>query len=199
MIMACGTGKTFTTMWIKEALEAHTTLVLLPSLSLLSQTMREWAWAGNTDFDILNVCSDKSVGKKTEDMDPSDAPFPVTSEVEEIAKFLKQPKPKVVFCTYQSSDLIAQAQLDDSVPTFDMALADEAHRCAGKADAGFATILDSEKIRADKRLFTTATPRYFGKTVKDAAKAIDLAVVGMDDEAVFGPVIHKLTFGRPSN
>jgi predicted helicase len=103
MIMACGTGKTFTTLWIKEALESHTTLVLLPSLSLLSQTMREWAWAGNTDFDILNVCSDKSVGKKTEDMDPADALFPVTSEVDEITKFLKQPKPKVVFCTYQSS------------------------------------------------------------------------------------------------
>jgi predicted helicase len=196
MIMACGTGKTFTTLWIKEALAAHTTLVLLPSLSLLSQTMREWAWAGNTDFDILNVCSDKSVGKKTEDMDPSDAPFPVTSEVEEINEFLRQPKPKVVFCTYQSSDLIAQAQLDGSVPTFDLAVADEAHRCAGKADAGFATILDGNKIRASKRLFTTATPRYFGKTVKDVAKANDLAVIGMDDEAVFGPVIHKLTFGQ---
>ena len=52
MIMACGTGKTFTTLWIKEALEAHTTLVLLPSLSLLSQTMREWAWAGNTHLRI---------------------------------------------------------------------------------------------------------------------------------------------------
>lgn len=196
MIMACGTGKTFTTLWIKQALEAQTTLVLLPSLSLLSQTMREWAWAGNTDFDILNVCSDQSVGKKTEDMDPSDAPFPVTSEVEKIAEFLKRPKPKVVFCTYQSSDLIAQAQLDETVPAFDLAVADEAHRCAGKADAGFATILDGEKIRASKRLFTTATPRYFGKTVKDAAKARDLAVVGMDDEVVFGPVIHKLTFGE---
>jgi len=196
LIMACGTGKTFTTLWIKEALEAHTTLVLLPSLSLLSQTMREWAWAGNTDFDILNVCSDKSVGKKTEDMDPADAPFPVTSEVEEIAKFLKQLKPKVIFCTYQSSDLISQAQLDEAVPDFDLAVADEAHRCAGKADAGFATILDDDKIRASKRLFTTATPRYFGKAIKDAAKARDLAVVGMDNEAVFGPVIHKLTFGQ---
>ena len=194
--MACGTGKTFTTLWIKEALEAHTTLVLLPSLSLLSQTMREWAWAGNTDFDILNVCSDKSVGKKTEDMDPADAPFPVTSEVEKITEFLKQPKPKVVFCTYQSSELIAEAQLDDQCLTFDLAVADEAHRCAGKADAGFATILDADKIRASKRLFTTATPRYFGKAIKDEAKARDLAVVGMDDEAVFGPVIHKLTFGQ---
>ena len=196
MIMACGTGKTFTTLWIKEALEAKTTLVLLPSLSLLSQTMREWAWAGNTDFDILNVCSDKSVGKKTEDMDPADAPFPVTSQVEEIAEFLKQAKAKVIFCTYQSSELISQAQLDDAVPTFDLAVADEAHRCAGKADAGFATILDGGKIRASKRLFTTATPRYFGNTIKDEANARDLAVVGMDNEAVFGPVIHKLTFGQ---
>ena len=197
MIMACGTGKTFTTLWIKEALEAHTTLVLLPSLSLLSQTMREWAWAGNTDFEILNVCSDKSVGGRRQRtwtllMLRSD----VTSEVDEIAAFLKQPNPKVVFCTYQSSDLIAQAQLDDATPTFDLAIADEAHRCAGKADAGFATILDGDKIRASKRLFTTATPRYFGKAIKDEANARDLAVVGMDNEAVFGPVVHKLTFGQ---
>ncbi|WP_445808957.1 Helicase associated domain protein [Yoonia sp.] len=196
MIMACGTGKTFTTLWIKEALEAHTTLVLLPSLSLLSQTMREWAWAGNTDFDILNVCSDKSVGKKTEDMDPADAPFPVTSDVEEIAEFLKQPNPKVVFCTYQSSDLIAHAQLYDDIPTFDLAIADEAHRCAGKADAGFATILDGYKIRASKRLFTTATPRVSGSSTKDVGNLRGVNTIGMDDEAAFGPVIHKLTFGQ---
>ena len=94
-------------MWLRKLrpvveVDCGATLTaLLPSLSLLSQTMREWAWAGNTDFDILNVCSDKSVAKKTEDMEPSDAPFPVTSEVEQIAKFLMQPKPKVVFCTYQ--------------------------------------------------------------------------------------------------
>jgi superfamily II DNA or RNA helicase len=196
MIMACGTGKTFTTLWIKEALEAHTTLVLLPSLSLLSQTMREWAWAGNTDFDILNVCSDKSVGKKTEDMDPADAPFPVTSDVVEIAKFLSSSNPKVIFCTYQSSDLIAQAQSNPTIPAFDLAVADEAHRCAGSADAGFATILHSTKIRASKRLFTTATPRYFGKAVVDVGKSRDLEVLSMDDETVFGPVIHKLTFGE---
>ena len=196
MIMACGTGKTFTTLWIKEALKSETTLVLLPSLSLLSQTMREWAWAGNTDFEILNVCSDKSVGKKTEDMAPSDAPFSVTSDVHDISKFLQKSGPRVVFCTYQSSQLIADAQIDTKVPTFDLVIADEAHRCAGKADAGFATILDADKIRASKRLFTTATPRYFGKAIKDASKAADLAVIGMDDETVFGPVIHQLTFGQ---
>ena len=196
LIMACGTGKTFTTLWIKEALGVEATLVLLPSLSLLSQTMREWAWAKNHHFDLLNVCSDKSVGKKTEDMDPSDAPFPVTSDVEEISRFLKKAGPKVLFCTYQSSDLIAQVQADTSVPTFDLAIADEAHRCAGKADAGFATILDGEKIRATKRLFTTATPRYFGKAIKDEANARSIDVIGMDNEEIFGPVVHKLSFGK---
>jgi predicted helicase len=197
MIMACGTGKTFTTLWIKEALKAQTTLVLLPSLSLLSQTMREWAWAGNTDFEILNVCSDQSVGKQNvEDMKTSDAPFPVTSEIPKIVRFLKKSGPRVLFCTYQSSELIAEAQLDPKVSAFELAVADEAHRCAGKADAGFATILDGDKIRANKRLFTTATPRYFGKAIKDAAKARDLAVVGMDNEEVFGPVVHKLSFGE---
>lgn len=196
MIMACGTGKTFTTLWIKEALKAQSTLVLLPSLSLLSQTMREWAWAGNTDFQIFNICSDQSVGKKSEDMDPSSAPFPVTSDVQEIVEFLRRPSPKVVFCTYQSSPLIEEAQRDAAVSAFDLTIADEAHRCAGNAGAAFSTILDGEKIRSLKRLFTTATPRYFGNAIKDEAKARDLEVIGMDNEDVFGPVMHQLTFGE---
>lgn len=199
LIMACGTGKTFTTLWIKEALGVDTTLVLLPSLSLLSQTMREWAWAKNQHFEILNVCSDKSVGarsKDAEDMLVADASFPVTSEIEEIGRFLKKAGPKVLFCTYQSSDLIAQVQSDTSVPAFDLAIADEAHRCAGKADAGFATILDGEKIRVAKRLFTTATPRYFGKAIKDEANALSIDVIGMDNEEIFGPVVHKLSVGE---
>lgn len=129
-------------------------------------------------------------------MNPRDAPFPVTSDVEEISRFLKKAGPKVLFCTYQSSDLIAQVQADTSVPTFDLAIADEAHRCAGRADADFATILDGNKIRATKRLFTTATPRYFGKAIKDEANARSLDVIGMDNEEIFGPVVHKLSFGE---
>ena len=196
LIMACGTGKTFTTLWIKEALAAKSTLVLLPSLSLLSQTMREWAWAGNAAFEILNVCSDRSVGRQSEDMSVNDAPFPVTSDPDEIAGFLKKPSPKVVFCTYQSSPLITDAQLKAADFTFDLAIADEAHRCAGKVDAGFATILDGQKIRAAKRLFTTATPRYFGKSVVSKAEGRGLEVVGMNVETIFGPVVHQLTFGE---
>lgn len=196
LIMACGTGKTFTTLWIKEALEANSTLVLLPSLGLLSQTLHEWAWAGNTEFDILNVCSDKSVGKDPEDLKTTDAPFRVTSDMAEIKAFLENPNPKVLFCTYQSSGLIADVQSKKSIPTFDLVIADEAHRCAGKVSSDYATILDKEKIRADKRLFTTATPRFISQSVKTQAKDHDTEVVDMNDAAVFGRVLHRLTFGE---
>jgi superfamily II DNA or RNA helicase len=198
LIMACGTGKTFTTLWIKERLGANAVLVLLPSLSLLSQTMREWVWGANERFEALAVCSDPTVGKsKNSDEDISTAEVgKVTWHVDEIQAFLRSPNPKVIFCTYQSSELIQLAQEDETIPQFDLVVCDEAHRCAGKANAGFATVLHEEKIRAKKRLFTTATPRYYGKSVQSAAEGRGVEIIGMDDEAKFGPVIHKLTFGQ---
>jgi predicted helicase len=118
LIMACGTGKTFTTLWIKERLKANTVLVLLPSLSLLSQTMREWVWGANERFDALAVCSDPTVGKsKNTDEDISTAEVgKVTWHVDEIQPFLRSSKPKVIFCTYQSSELIQLAQEDEAIP-----------------------------------------------------------------------------------
>jgi superfamily II DNA or RNA helicase len=198
LIMACGTGKTFTTLWIKERFKANTVLVLLPSLSLLSQTMREWVWGANERFEALAVCSDPTVGKsKNPEEDISNAEVgKVTWHVAEIRSFLTSEKPKVIFCTYQSSELIQEAQEDESIPQFDLVVCDEAHRCAGKANAGFATVLHEDKIRAKKRLFTTATPRYYGKSVHSAAKGRGVEIIGMDDEAKFGPVVHKLTFGQ---
>ena len=198
LIMACGTGKTFTTLWIKERLKANTVLVLLPSLSLLSQTMREWVWGANDKFEALAVCSDPTVGKsKNPEEDISNAEVgKVTWHVDEIRSFLKSDSPKVIFCTYQSSELIQEAQEDDSIPQFDLVVCDEAHRCAGKANAGFATVLHEDKIRAEKRIFTTATPRYYGKSVQSAVEGRGVEIIGMDDEAKFGPVVHKLTFGQ---
>ena len=198
LIMACGTGKTFTTLWIKERLRANTVLVLLPSLSLLSQTMREWVWGASEQFEALAVCSDPTVGKsKKGDEDISTAEVgKVTWHVEEIKSFLTSTTPKVIFCTYQSSELIEEAQRDAEIPAFDLVVCDEAHRCAGKSDAGFATVLHDDKIKAKKRLFTTATPRYYGKSVKSAAEGRGVEIIGMDDESKFGPVLHKLTFGQ---
>ena len=196
LIMACGTGKTFTTLWIKEALKPNLALVLLPSLSLLSQTMREWAWGGRDKFKILNICSDTSVGKKTEDMSVSEAPYPVTSDPEEIKRFMLSGEDRIIFCTYHSSPLIAEVQSDAAVPDFDLIIGDEAHRCAGKADSAFTTVLDGNAIRSHKRLFTTATPRMYGNSVKAAAQERGTEVYGMDDVAAFGPELHRLSFGQ---
>ena len=199
LIMACGTGKTFTTLWIKEKLGVESTLVLLPSLGLLSQTLHEWTLAANDEFQVLCVCSDVSVGKKSSDEavhSIADLAFPVTSDAGAIKAFLSSSGKKVIFSTYQSSPLIAEAQLDQTVPTFDLAIADEAHRCAGKVTGDFSTILDGEKIRAKKRLFTTATPRTYSSSVKKAAEDRGVEVVGMDDETVFGKQLFALNFGE---
>jgi superfamily II DNA or RNA helicase len=196
LIMACGTGKTFTTLWIKEALKPNLALVLLPSLSLLSQTMREWAWGGRDKFKILNICSDTSVGKKTEDMSVSEAPYPVTSDPEVIKRFMLSGEDRIIFCTYHSSPLIAEVQSDAGVPDFDLIIGDEAHRCAGKADSAFTTVLDGNVIRSHKRLFTTATPRMYGSNVKAAARESGAEMYGMDDVSAFGPELHRLSFGQ---
>ena len=199
LIMACGTGKTFTTLWIKEKLGVNSTLVLLPSLGLLSQILHEWTLAANEEFLVLCVCSDESVGRKGSDNavhSIADLAFPVTSSAADIKAFLNSSGKKVIFSTYQSSPLISEAQLDQTVPTFDLAIADEAHRCAGKVSGDFSTILDGEKIRAKKRLFTTATPRTYSSSVKKAAEDRGVEVVGMDDEAVFGKQLFALNFGE---
>ena len=185
LIMACGTGKTFTTLWIKEALAAQTTLVLVPSLNLLSQTLNEWAFAAKDSFDVLCVCSDKTVGKRDkEDMALGEAPFSVTSDLSVISDFISNDGQKVIFCTYNSSDLIAGVQSDKSIDPFDLVIADEAHRCSGKSDAAFSKVLDGEAIRATKRLFTTATPRLYSSSLKKAAADRGIEVYGMDDEVV---------------
>ena len=58
--MACGTGKTLAAMWIAERLDSKRTLILVPSLSLLAQTLREWSANATKPFDYLAVCSDET-------------------------------------------------------------------------------------------------------------------------------------------
>jgi predicted helicase len=195
LIMACGTGKTFVTLWIKERLKPQTCLVLLPSLSLLSQTLHEWTANCKDEFEVLCVCSDATVGKRNtdEDLRISEAPFDVTSDPDVIRTFLKQSRPKVIFCTYQSSELIGKAQGDAVI---DLVVCDEAHRCAGPATASFTKVLDNKFIKAKKRLFTTATPRVFSKATVKSADARGHQIYGMDDETVFGPILHTYSFGQ---
>ena len=201
LIMACGTGKTLTSLWIKEELEAQQVLVLVPSLSLLSQTLREWTATAKIHFNWICVCSDESVAKqdRTEDSwftHVSDIGVPVTGDVKEIKSFLRGEGAKVVFSTYQSSPLIAEAQQDRKIPAFDIAFADEAHRCAGNVSEAFGCVLDDKRIRSNKVLFMTATPRILSKQIKSKAEGRDTEIVSMDDPQVFGEVLHQLKFSQ---
>jgi superfamily II DNA or RNA helicase len=197
LIMACGTGKTLTALFINEKLAAERTLVLVPSLSLLAQTLREWTANSTVSFDPLPVCSDQTVAEPDAAVaHTSELGVPVTTEPEEIAAFLRRPGPSVVFATYQSSPEIARAFELGSVPAFDLVIADEAHRCAGRVSSAFGTILSCGNIAARRRLFMTATPRYFTGRVVREAKQADFEVASMDNEATFGPVFHRLGFAE---
>ena len=199
LVMACGTGKTFVCLWVKERLKAKRTLVLVPSLGLLSQILSEWTFAARKRFDALCVCSDQTVNRREEDEAislVSDLPFPVSSDVKEIAHFLKQDSDQVIFSTYQSSPLIAQAQKNRGVPHFDLVIGDEAHRCAGKSASVFGAVLDDRLIKSKRRLFATATPRVYRASLKKTAEEFGVEVVDMSDEKSFGKRFHTLTFGE---
>jgi superfamily II DNA or RNA helicase len=194
--MACGTGKTLVALWTAEQLRSRRTLVLLPSLSLLAQTLREWTANASSPFNYLAVCSDETVAERDAFVtSTSELGFPVTTVAAAIASFLAASEKQVVFSTYQSSPRIASAQ-DDGAPSFDLVVADEAHRCAGQVSSDFATVLDTGRIRGRRRLFMTATPRYFTGRLRREAAQLDVEIASMDDEDHFGPVLHRLGFAE---
>ena len=197
LIMACGTGKTLTSLFIAERLAAKRVLVLVPSLSLLSQTLSEWTANAKKPIEFLPVCSDATVAEKDAAVESTaELGFPVTTDPDEIATFVRRrgDTMRVVFATYQSSDRIEAAQKLSRVPKFDLVIADEAHRCTGNTTSDFATVLDAGKIRSDRRLFMTATPRILSARAKRSALDADVEFASMDDEDTFGPVFHRLTF-----
>ncbi|MFM7207334.1 MAG: DEAD/DEAH box helicase family protein, partial [Planctomycetaceae bacterium] len=198
LIMACGTGKTLTGLWIHERLKSRRTLLLVPSISLVQQNLREWGRHARDDFDCLVVCSDESVASDRDD--PAlryiaELGIDVTTDPTEIAAFLakRRRRPAVVIATYQSSDRVSKGQRR-ARKSFDLTLCDEAHRLVGDARGKFATVLDDRKIRSRRRLFMTATPRYFTQRAKDRAADQDLEVASMDDVDTFGPEFHVLKF-----
>jgi superfamily II DNA or RNA helicase len=198
LIMACGTGKTLAALWITEELGSQTTLVLLPSLLLLSKTLAEWLRHSKEPFSFLPVCSDDSVAESGDDsinFTTSDLSFPSTTSEIEIANFLKKDGKKVIFSTYQSSPQIAAAYKEANLRSLDLIISDEAHRCAGKAGADYTTALNNQEIPSLKRLFMTATPKIFQAHIKKAAEESGVDVFSMDDAEIFGPVLHKLSFG----
>jgi superfamily II DNA or RNA helicase len=197
LIRACGTGKTLIGLRVAEAMKSRRTLVLVPSLSLVSQILSDWAKDGLRPFRFLPVCSDETIGGEDHLVaHVSQLGVPATTNPSEIAEFMRGAGRRVVFSTYQSTPTVALAFKQHKLKPFDLVIADEAHRCAGVKDGAFATILDSQEIRARKRLFMTATPRIASEASKSRADSMGLELVSMDDHKVFGPVFHELKFSE---
>ena len=211
LIMACGTGKTFTSLRLAEAYANRRgggrarVLFLVPSISLLSQTLKEWTAQSTVELRSYAVCSDAKVGKKAEDIAAYDVEIPVSTNGEEIAARLNAGGKRasglhVVFSTYQSLPAVHSAQ-EHGLDLFDLVICDEAHRTTGVTLAGedasnFVRIHDASYIKANKRLYMTATPRLFDDNVKGKAAEHSAELASMDDEAIYGPEFHRLGFGE---
>jgi superfamily II DNA or RNA helicase len=195
LIMACGTGKTLVSQRISDGLGAKRILVLLPSLLLVQQTLQSWLRNAPSSLKFLAVCSDVSVTTDAPRESVDDLPFSVTTQPKEIASFLEMKGTSVIFSTYQSSHQIALA-LKSCKVEFDLVIADEAHRLAGPIDSAYSTVLDPIKIRSQRTLFMTATPKIYSSTLAAQAAEADIEVASMDDEGVFGQVLFSYSFAR---
>ncbi|WEV58425.1 DEAD/DEAH box helicase family protein [Bifidobacterium sp. ESL0728] len=203
MIMACGTGKTLTSLRLSEELlgNGHTVLFLAPSISLVSQSMRDWVNQVRERINVYVVCSDGKASKLKDESygQITDIPFPATTNAHTIAeRFTKKDDAlNVIFSTYQSIQVIHDAQ-EEGLPDFDLTICDEAHRTTGVVDGegAFQKVHDNNFIHSSKRLYMTATPRIFSEGAKNKANQGAIEIASMDDESKYGKVAYRLSFGK---
>ena len=219
LIMACGTGKTFTSLKIAENETNKNGLVLflVPSIALLGQALQEWS--NDVDIDTklypICICSDSKISGKKIKGDNSiisvvDLASPATTDIEKIIIRLDEIKDKkgmkVIFSTYQSIDVIIKAQKEllernKTFGIFDLIICDEAHRTTGvilkdKDESNFVKVHKNEFIKAKKRLYMTATPRLYDDSSKSKAKEKNIELCSMDDKNLYGEEIYRIGFGK---
>ena len=210
LIMACGTGKTFTSLRIAERIvdDGGRVLFVAPSIALVSQARREWLRQTTRSLHCIVVCSDSTAGgrNESEDIGISELECPVSTGPAVIADKLTGGDPaltRVVFCTYHSLRQVTDAQAHHGAPAFDLVIADEAHRTTGVRQAAtaarkvdFQELHDNERLHVSKRLYMTATPRLYTSRSKSKLAERGIDVVDMDDYDVYGPELHRLTFKK---
>ena len=218
LIMAPGTGKTFTSLKIAEAMardaskEQYTILYLVPSIQLLTQTLRGWNNDTEMTMSSMAVTSDRNASRGSVKQDESnltikasDIGYPATTSskkvVENYLELMTRPKKEllVVFGTYQSIDVLGEAQ-KEGFPEFDLIIADEAHRTTGAKAFGdeassFTKVHSDLNVKGIKRLYQTATPKLYGIEAKKKAEENSSVISSMDDENLYGSVFYRLGFG----
>ncbi|OFM57899.1 helicase [Staphylococcus sp. HMSC059G05] len=215
LIMAPGTGKTFTSLKIAEALfkqsdKQFRVLYLVPSIQLLTQTLR--GWNNDTEYTMTSmaVTSDRDASRSddgTEDIKATDIGYPATTSKDQLLKNWNDVQKKesntdlfVVFSTYQSIEVIGKAQ-KEGFPEFDLIISDEAHRTTGahemnKDASVFTKVHDNENVKGKLRMYQTATPKIYGDSAKKNAKDRSILLSSMDDESKYGEVIYRMGFGQ---
>ena len=214
LIMACGTGKTFTALKIAESIagSGKRVLFLVPSLSLLSQTLTEWTQESATPLHSFAVCSDSDVGKKKHKGDDDEVRtfvhelrYPATTDAKNLAREMHARHDanhmSVVFSTYHSIQVISEAQHEYDLADFDLIICDEAHRTTGVTFGGddesaFVKVHDALFLRATKRLYMTATPRIYSDAAEAKAEKEDAKLYGMNNEEWYGKELYVITFSE---
>ncbi len=210
MIMACGTGKTLTSLRIAEEIagKGKKVLYMVPSLALMSQTIREWKNDAKDDFIAFSACSDNKVGKKksTNDLievNLNDLAFPATTDARKLSEQVEksdQAKMIVIFSTYHSIDVISESQIKYNLDEFDLIVCDEAHRTTGATlvdedESNFVKIHSNENVKGKKRLYMTATPRIYGDAARKKEDEGEVTLASMDDENIYGETLFHRGFG----
>lgn len=218
LIMACGTGKTFTALRIAENETNNSGLILflVPSIALLGQTLREWSADANEPINAICVCSDPEVSKKKAKIEDSDIfsvmdlalpastdPHNILFQIRQI-RHKKLPGMTVIFSTYQSIEVISRMQKDllkTDHEEFDLIICDEAHRTtgvtlAGEDETAFTKVHDNNYLKARRRIYMTATPRLFSDDIKSKAAQADAVLCSMDDPKLYGEEFYRIGFGE---
>ncbi|MBR4698966.1 MAG: DEAD/DEAH box helicase [Prevotella sp.] len=211
LIMACGTGKTYTSLKIMEQMTDKNAFVLflVPSIALLGQTLNAWMADKQDEMRAVCVCSDAKASRKMVDADDEDASVidlavPATTNTQSILRQLRQYGKEncrtVIFSTYQSIDVVKEA-IDLYGREVDLIICDEAHRTTGvilkdKAESNFTKIHSNDFIASKRRLYMTATPRLYSANVKVKAKENENVDVlcSMDSKELYGEEFHRLSF-----
>lgn len=228
LIMACGTGKTYTSLQIveQETNNKGLILVLVPSIALINQTLNEWYISSKENIYPICVCSDGTASRRRKNSQDdsieniNDLAMPACTNAEKIAQQLITAKETasgmiVVFSTYQSIEVISEAQknlMNKTYPrlfidnknfdfTFDYIVCDEAHRTTGatiggKDESAFVKVHNNDFIKARKRLYMTATPRIYGESAKKKAEENSIILCSMDDEKLYGEEFYRIGFGE---
>lgn len=213
LIMACGTGKTFTALRLTEEYTngKGCVLFLAPSIALVAQSLREWMAQTTCKIHPIAVCSDGSASSIDDlnDLSARDLPARATTDPATISQLYSKFKDShltVIFSTYQSIEKLHEAQKLGALPEFDLCICDEAHRTTGVSlvdaktgkhnESHFVKVHQQDYIACRKRIYMTATPKIYAESARQKAKDANAELASMDDRTLFGDEFFRLPFSR---